>query len=74
MINHECEDVTVNDKFIDENLFSISVKTPWFAKMANYLATGNFPPYFSSNQKKRIIMKSANYSWIRGEIFSWELI
>ena len=48
-LNHAGEDVPVNDDFPDENLFSISVKTPWFADMANYLATGNFPPYFSSN-------------------------
>lgn len=37
--------------------------------MANYLTAGKLPPYFSSNQKNRIIRKSVDYSWIRGNIF-----
>lgn len=68
-LNHAGEVVLVNDSFPNEKLFSISVKTPWFIDMANYLATGNFPAYFSSNLKKRIIRKSVDYSWIRGDIF-----
>ena len=47
-LNHVGEDAPINDSFPDENLFTVFFKTPWFADMANYLATGNLPPYFSS--------------------------
>eukprot|EP00253_Pinus_taeda_P011339 PITA_11339 len=68
-LNHIGEDVPVDDDFPDEFLFAISIKMPWFADMANYLAIGKFPPHFSPNHKKRIIRKSADYSWIKGDIF-----
>ena len=55
-LNHASEDVLVNDRFPDEKLFCISVN------MAISLATGKLPPYFSSNQKKRINRKSVDYS------------
>eukprot|EP00253_Pinus_taeda_P033944 PITA_33944 len=48
-LNHAGEDVPLNDSFPDEHLFSISIKTIWFLDMANYIATGKLPPYFSSN-------------------------
>lgn len=68
-LNHASEDVPNNDNFPNENLFVISVKKPWFIDMANYLVAGKLPPYFSSSQKKRIARKSANYSWITGNLF-----
>ena len=68
-LNHIGEDVPVDDDFIDKNLFSISIKTPWFVNMANFLATRNFPPHISPNHKKMIIRKSVDYSWIKGDPF-----
>lgn len=68
-LSNEGEDAPVNGNFLDENLFSFSIKSPWFKDMTNYLATRKLPPYFSSNQKKKIIRKSANYSWIKGDFF-----
>lgn len=68
-LNHEGEDVPINDNFPKENLFAISVKSLWFLDMANYPAIGKLPHYFSSNQKKRIIRKSVDYSWIKGDLF-----
>ena len=44
----EKEDVPVQDYFLDEQLFAISIHSPWFVDIANYLATGNLPPHFSS--------------------------
>jgi hypothetical protein len=32
------EIVPVSDNFLDEHLFAISVKTPWYADIANYLS------------------------------------
>jgi hypothetical protein len=38
---HTEENTPVNDNFHDENLFSISTYTPWYADVANYLVTRN---------------------------------
>jgi hypothetical protein len=59
----------MNDNFPDEHLFAVAVKTPWFADMANYLATGRLPAHFSSPQKKRIVQQSAYYSWVGSDLF-----
>ena len=37
----------VKENFPDEQLFTISADTPWFANMENYLVVGNFPFYFT---------------------------
>jgi hypothetical protein len=42
-LNNPGESVPVADSFPDENLFSISSKSPWFADVANYLTTGKLP-------------------------------
>lgn len=56
------EDVPINDKFHDGYLFAVSNKTPWFAYIANYLATGNIPPQLSAREKQKVIKTSAPYS------------
>jgi hypothetical protein len=45
-LNNEGENTHVDDNFPDENLFSISTNSPWFADIANYLVTGNCHPTF----------------------------
>jgi hypothetical protein len=32
-IKNECDYILVDDSFLDENLFSVSIDTPWFADM-----------------------------------------
>lgn len=54
----------VDDVFLDEHIFFVSTKTPWFSDMANYLATRKFPQHFSYQEKTKIIRQSANCSWI----------
>jgi hypothetical protein len=63
-INTSGEDVLVLDSFPDENLSAISIKSPWFANIANYLSSGKFPSYFSPREKRQAIKQSARYSWI----------
>ena len=58
-INTSCENVSIVYFFPDENLFSISIQSPWFADIANYLSSGNLPPHFSSREKRQVINKSA---------------
>ena len=63
------EEGMVNDQIPDEHLFAISVLSPWFADIANYLVSAQFPPHLSSNEKSKIVRKSAPFTWIRGNLF-----
>eukprot|EP00253_Pinus_taeda_P025189 PITA_25189 len=63
------EEETVDDQFPDEHLFSILVLSPWFADIANYQVSTQFPPHLSSKEKSRIMRKSASFTWIGGNLF-----
>eukprot|EP00253_Pinus_taeda_P027432 PITA_27432 len=63
------EEGTVDDQMPDEHLFAISVLSPWFANIANYLVSAQFPPHLSSKEKSKIVRKSAPFTWIGGNLF-----
>ena len=67
-IKNEDDDIVVDDSFPDEHFFSLSVNTPWFADMEKYLATRKLPSHLSPHEKRKIIMQSANYSWVGHEL------
>ena len=50
-------------------MFAISVITPWYADIANYLSSGQLPPSISSKEKKKIIKQSARHIWVNGDLF-----
>lgn len=52
----------VDDQMTDEHLFSISILSAWFADIANYLVSAQFPPHLSSKEKSRIVRKSAPFT------------
>eukprot|EP00253_Pinus_taeda_P028128 PITA_28128 len=66
---HVGEEGTVDDQMPNEHLFSISVLSPWFADIANYLVSTQFPPHLSSKEKSRVVRKSTPFTWIRGNLF-----
>jgi hypothetical protein len=39
--------LTVEEKFPNEHLFSITIKTPWYADVENYLEAGKLPAHLS---------------------------
>ena len=47
-IQNENNIVPMKDGFYDENLFAISMYSPWFADITNYLATRKLPQQLSS--------------------------
>jgi hypothetical protein len=48
-------DITqINDYFPDESLLSISTM-PWFAKIVNFLATGDLPAHWSTQDKRKFL-------------------
>ena len=59
----------VDDQLSDEHLFSISVLSRWFVDIANYLVSTQFPPNFPSKEKRKIVKKSAPFTWIGGNLF-----
>jgi hypothetical protein len=68
-IKNEDDDTLVDDSFPDEHIFSLSVNTPWFADMENYLDTRRLPSHLSPHEKRKIITQSANYSWVGHDLF-----
>ncbi|XP_057826901.1 uncharacterized protein LOC131038479 [Cryptomeria japonica] len=54
----------IDDSFPDEHLFSINVNILWYVDIANYLAANNIPPYFSLKERRLLVEKSFNFSWI----------
>ena len=55
-IQHEDDTKPVDDTFPDEHLFAVSIQTPWFTHIANYLATGKIPNHLSPHEKCHIIV------------------
>ncbi len=49
------EEGTVDNQMPDEHLFAISVLSPWFADIANYLVSTQFPLHLSSKEKSKIV-------------------
>lgn len=45
----------VEDQFPDEHLFVVTVRTPWYANVANYLAVGKLPKHLMPNERKQIV-------------------
>ena len=67
-IQHDDGAKPVDDTFLDEHLFFVSIQTPWFAYIANYLATGKLPNHLSPHEKHRIVIQSSSYSWVDNDI------
>eukprot|EP00253_Pinus_taeda_P001485 PITA_01485 len=63
------EEEMVDDQMPDQNLFSISLLSPWFADIANYFVSTQFPPHLSSKEKRMIVRKSAPFTWFGGNLF-----
>lgn len=59
----------VDDYFLDEYLFSLTLQTPWFFHIVNYLVAGQIPPHFSPREKRQLVHRSFPYSWVAGYLF-----
>lgn len=63
------DDTPVEDKFLDEYLFTMTTQTLWFAYISNYLVTGKLPSHLFPREKRKIIQISERYSWIINELY-----
>ena len=68
-IQHDSDTKPIDDTFIDEHLFVVSVQTPWFADIVNYLATRKVPHHLAPYEKCYIIVQGSNYSWVDNDLF-----
>ena len=64
------ETTPINDSFPDEFLFSIN-KMPWYANIVNYLATGEMPCDWSSQDKKKFLTEVKNFYWDDPYLFKY---
>ena len=57
------EEREIAENFPDEQLFQLSLQTPWYADIVNFLAYGIRPPEFSYQQRKKLRTDSRYYIW-----------
>ena len=57
-IQHDDISRPVDDTFIAEHLFVVSIQNPWFTDITNYLETGKLPNHLSPHEKHRVIVQS----------------
>jgi len=61
--------VEVEDQFPDEHLFTMTVKTPWYIYVVNYLVVGKLPKQLTPKERKLIVQCNTWFSWIGGYLF-----
>ena len=54
------DDLPIGDTFPDEQLFTL-VNCPWYADIINYLVTGQMPPQWTSQQKRKFLVDIKKY-------------
>ena len=55
-IQHEDGTKPIDDTFPDEHLFAVSVQTPWFVDIPNYIEMGKIPNHLYPHEKHHIIV------------------
>ena len=50
----------ISDSFPDEQLFAL-IHYPWYANIVNYLVTGQIPPQWTSQQKRKFLVDIKKY-------------
>ena len=61
-ITHNTHNPSINDEFLEESLLLVE-EAPWYAHIANYLATGELPADWKTQHKKFFFAKIHSYYW-----------
>ena len=61
-IAHNTHNPPINDEFPEESLLLVE-KAPWYAHIANCLATGELPADWKAQDKKFFFAKIHSYYW-----------
>ncbi|XP_021754762.1 uncharacterized protein LOC110720067 [Chenopodium quinoa] len=60
----EDDGLPIEDALRDIVLYVLEVKSePWYADIVNYLACGAIPPYFTSQQRRKLKHEAKRYIW-----------
>ena len=57
------EEREIAENFPDEQFFQLSLQSPWYADIVNFLACGIMPPEFIYQQRKKLRTDSRYYIW-----------
>ena len=57
------EEKEIEEHFPDEQLFQLSLQSPWYADIVNFLACGIMPPELSYQHRKKLRTDSRFYIW-----------
>ena len=57
------EEKEIAEHFPDEQLFQLSLQSPWYADIVNFLACGVMPPELSYPQRKKLRTDNRFYIW-----------
>ena len=61
-IAHNTHNPSINDEFLEESLLLVE-NTPWYAHIANYLATCELPADWKAQDRKFFFVKIHSYYW-----------
>ena len=61
-IAHDSHSPPINDEFPEESLLLVK-NAPWYAQIANYLATWEIPVDWKAHDKKYLFAKIHSYYW-----------
>ena len=57
-------EIEIEEKFLHEQLFQMTVQVPWYADIVNYLACGIFmPPKLNYQHKRKLRTYARFYIW-----------
>jgi len=60
----------INDSFPDEFLFS-TVTMPWYANIVNFLVTGEMPPQWNAQDKRKFLTEVRKFYWDDPYLFKY---
>ncbi|CAN6541458.1 unnamed protein product [Malus baccata var. baccata] len=59
----EADSLPLQESFPDEQLLAVTHQVPWYADIANYLASREIPSEFSYQQRKKFLSTVKHYFW-----------
>ncbi|KAM2016475.1 hypothetical protein ACFX16_046884 [Malus domestica] len=62
MVREE-EPIPISETFLDEQLMSIKVSTPWYADLVNFLVSKRIPSTFTRHQRDKLRYDAQFYVW-----------
>ena len=69
-IAHNTHNPPINDEFPEESLLLVE-NTPWYAHIANYLATGELPVDWKTQDMKFFFAKIHSYYWEESFLYKY---